>query len=113
MPIQTVFGDIELAADEPLRERRFPLENLFPRRLPDQLTRFARPEFCRLLDRLTIHPPILTETFDPRLLREILRRSEDTLLDQVRFDVVMHKQSLICRGNFWGKRSVPRCALKR
>src|SRR4030095_15651651 len=113
MPVETVFRNVEFAANKPLCEWRFPVENFFPWLLPDQLTRFARPEFCRSLDRLSIHPPILIETFDSRLLCETPRRSKDTLLDQVRFDVVMHKQSLICRGNFWSKRSVPRCALKR
>src|SRR6266404_246877 len=106
MPIQTVFADIEFAAEEPLREWRFPLEDLFPWRLPDQLIRFTRPEFIGLLDRLSIHAPILIETFDPCLLGEILRWFENAFLDQMRFDVVTHEQSLICRGNFWSKRGV-------
>jgi hypothetical protein len=45
MPIETILRDVEFPADEPLRERRLPLENFFPWRAPDQLTRFARPEF--------------------------------------------------------------------
>ena len=50
MPIQAIFRNVEFAANEPLRERRFPFENLFPSCAPHQLTRFARPEFCRLAD---------------------------------------------------------------
>src|ERR1700730_2975823 len=30
MPIQAVFRNVEFASDEPLRERRFPLEHRFP-----------------------------------------------------------------------------------
>ena len=50
MPIQAIFRDVEFASDEPLRERRFPFEHLIPSCAPDQLTRFARPELCRLAD---------------------------------------------------------------
>src|SRR5439155_13628391 len=71
MPIQTVLRDVEFPADEPLRKWRLPLENLFPRRAPDQLARFARPEFCRLPDRFPVHPPILTKTFDSRVFGEV------------------------------------------
>src|SRR5713101_3019805 len=107
MPIETIFRNVEFAAHEPLRERRFPFQNFFPRRAPDQLTRFACPEFSGLVDRLSIHPPILIEVFDPCLLCEILRWFENALLDQMRFDVVVHEQSLICRRDLFGKRSVP------
>src|SRR5438067_1027123 len=106
MPIQTIFRNVEFATDKPLCEWRVPVENFFPRRMPDQLTRFAGPELSGLLDRLSIHPPILIETFDPRLLREILWWFENALLDQMRFDVVVHEQSLICRRDLFGKRSV-------
>src|SRR5882724_3724686 len=71
MPIQTILRDIEFPAHEPLRERRLPLENFFPRRAPDQLARFARPEFCRLPDRFPVHPPILTKTLDSRVFGEV------------------------------------------
>src|SRR4029434_1371522 len=109
MPIQTIFRNIEFAADEPFRERRFPFEDLFPSRAPDQLTSLARPEFCRLPDRFSIHTPILIETFDSCVFREILPWFENALLDQMRLDVVLHEQSLICRRDLFGKRSVYRC----
>src|SRR5438034_11742607 len=48
MPIQAVFRYVEFASDEPLREGRFPFEHRFPFCAPQQFTRFARPEFCRL-----------------------------------------------------------------
>jgi REP element-mobilizing transposase RayT len=112
MPIQTVFRNIEFAADEPLREWRFPVEHFFPRGAPEQLTRFASPEFGGLSNRLSIHSPVLSETFDSRLLREILRCFKNALLDQVRFNVAMHEKSLICRRSFQGKHGA-RCSSER
>src|SRR6266567_5231075 len=106
MSIQTIFRNIDFAADKPLREGRFPFEDFFPSDAPDQLTRFARPEFGRLLDRLSIHASILIEAFDPCLRREIVRWLENALLDQMRFNIVVHEQSLICRRDLFGKRSV-------
>ena len=86
-------------ADRPFREWRLPLNYFFPRRVPDQLMRFACPEFGRPVDRLAIHPPILIETFDPRFFRKIFRRFENALLDQMRLNIVVHEQSLICARN--------------
>src|SRR4029453_17232467 len=106
MPVETVFRDIEFAANKPFRVWRFPVENFFPRPAPDQLACLAPPEFGRLPDRFSIHSPILLETFDSRALREVLGRFQNALLDQVRFDVVVHGQSLICRRNSQSKRSV-------
>src|SRR5437660_3759184 len=80
------------------------MENFLTRGVRIQVTRFAGKEFSGLVDRLSIHPPILIETFDPRLLREMLRWFENALLDQMRFDVVVHEQSLICRRDLFGKR---------
>ena len=101
MSIQTVLGNVKFAADEPLCEGRFPFEDFFPRRAPDQFARFARPKLSRLLDRFPVHPPVLGETFDSRLFREILRRFENALLDQMRLDVVIHEQSLIAEEICW------------
>ena len=70
MPVQTIFGNVQFPAHEPFRERRLPFENLFPRRAPDQLLRFARPELGRLPDRFSIHSPILSQALDPRITAE-------------------------------------------
>ena len=51
MPVQAIFGNVQFPAHEPFRERRLPFEDLLPRRTPDQLLRFARPELGRLADR--------------------------------------------------------------
>ena len=103
MSVQTIFRDIEFAADKPLRQRRFPLENFFPRRAPEKFIRFACPEFVRLLDRFSIHPPVLIQALNTSLLREIFGRFENALLDEMRFDIILHEQSLICRRNFSGQ----------
>src|SRR5438094_9339921 len=108
MPVEAIFRNIEFAAYEPLREWRFPFQNFFPWRPPDQLIRFTCPEFRRLPDRFSIHPPILLEAFDSRRVCKVVRWFENALLDQMRFYVVLHEQSLICRRNLFGKRSVCR-----
>src|SRR5215831_3919365 len=71
VPVQTIFGNVQFAADEPFRERRIPFEHFSPRRAPDQLLRFACPEFRRLPNRLSIHSAILSQTFDPCLAAEV------------------------------------------
>src|SRR5437762_3694560 len=106
MSIKTIFRNIDFTADKPLREGRFPLEDFSPSHAPDQLARLARPKFSWMLDRFPVHPPVLHETLDPCLVREILRRFKNPLLNQVRLDVVVHEQSLICRRNLQGKRAV-------
>src|SRR5260370_4575039 len=103
MSIETIFGNVEFAADEPLREGRFPFEDLFPSGAPDQLARFSSPEFCRLPHRFSIHPSILTQTLDSPLPPVFPRWLENAFLDEMRFDVVVHEQSLICRRSFQGK----------
>src|SRR5215217_2178992 len=71
MTVQAIFRNVEFPTYEPFRERWLPLDNLFPRRSPDQLLRFARPKFGRLPDRFAIHSPILSQTLDSRLTAEI------------------------------------------
>ena len=90
MAVEAILRDVEFPADKPLRERRFPFEHLLPRRLPDQLSRFARPELLRRLDRLAMHPPVMLEAADARFLREGAAGFEDAFLDQVRLDVFFH-----------------------
>src|SRR5437762_14146097 len=95
MSIQTVFRNIDFSANEPFRERRFPFEDALPRRAPDQFSRLACPELRRARERFSMHSPILRETFDSRLFRKLLCRFEDTLLLQMRLDIVVHAELLI------------------
>ena len=97
MAIQAIFGSIEFAADEPLREGRFPFKHFFPRGLPDQLPGLARPELGWLPDRFAIHSPVLSQTLDSGLAAKIGWWLESALFDKVRLDVVVHEQSLIWR----------------
>ena len=96
MSIQTIFGQIKFAADEPFREWHFPFDHFLPLFLPRQFFGFAPPEFVRPADRLAVHPPISIETFDLRPFRKILRWLENALLDQMRLDVIvdLHLASL-------------------
>ena len=50
VPIEAVFRDIELAADEPLCERCFPVQDFFPRLLPAEFARFPGPELVRVAE---------------------------------------------------------------
>src|SRR4030095_10495796 len=111
MPIQTIFRDVQFSANEPFGERCFPFEYLFPSGTPKKLIRFARPEFFRLSNRFAIHPAISIETFDSRFFCKFLRRFENPFLDQMRLDVVLHGQSLICGIPLLGKRAPVATAL--
>ena len=59
VPIETILRDVQFPADKPFRERRLPFQNFLPALLPDELARFARPEFLRAIDRFAIHPAVL------------------------------------------------------
>src|SRR6266513_1963607 len=107
MPVQAIFRNVQFPADEPFRERRFPFEDLLPRRAPGQLLRFAHPELGRLPDRFSIHSPILNQALDPRFTAETRCWLENAFFDQMRFNVVVHEQSLICARTFFGKRGPP------
>src|SRR4029077_2250498 len=107
IPVQAILRNVQLPAHEPFRERRLPFDNLFPWRAPNQLLRFAGPEFGRLSNRFSIHSPILSQALDPSLTAKTRSRLEDAFFDQMRFNVVVHEQSLICRGIFFGKRDPP------
>src|SRR4051794_7139242 len=73
MLIEAVVTDIELAADEPLRERLFPLQRGFEWPKPNQLLlRDLRPEFFRSFDGGVVYLFILGQRFDVRALREVL-----------------------------------------
>src|SRR5438067_6937326 len=105
MPVQTIFRNVQFAADEPFREGRLPFDYFLPRRAPGQFLRFARPELGRLSDRFSIHSPILSQALDPRLAAESRWRLENAFFDQMRFDVVMHGQFLVRGRTFQGKRA--------
>src|SRR5947207_11626504 len=107
MPVQTIFRNVQFAADEPFREGRLPFDYFLPWRAPGQFLRFARPELGRLSDRFSIHSPILSQALDPRLAAEIRCWLENAFFDQMRFNVVVHEQSLICARTFQGKRALP------
>src|SRR5262245_10127496 len=93
MTVQTILRNVQFSADKPFRERRFPFDNLLPRRPPDQFLRFTRPELGRLPDRFSIHSPVLRQALDPRFIAETRCWLENAFFDQMRFNVVVHGQS--------------------
>ena len=63
MSIQAILGDVQFSADEPFGERRFPLQDFFPRRAPNQFARLARPKSCWLCERFSMQPPVMRADF--------------------------------------------------
>src|SRR5690349_993610 len=119
MPIETIFRDVDLAADKPFRERRLPFQDFFPWLLPVEIARFTGPEFFRMSQRFAMHPPVLLEATDPGLLRKITGRFEDAIFLQVRLDVFFHDRSRTLAALFacstqswlwqWGERRSEEC----
>ena len=81
--VDAVVGDIELAADEPLRERQVPLERLVERLDPgDPLARELRPEGLEVALGLLVDAGV-----DVRLCDELGRRRELALLGEQGLDL--------------------------
>src|SRR5439155_2271789 len=74
--IQAVLRDVQLAADEPLRVRRLPLEHLRERLPPEQGLRLLRPETLEIALRALVDARVL----HVRLRRERGRRREAAVL---------------------------------
>ena len=90
VPVDAVVGDVELAADEPLRERRVrPVQHLVPLGVPVERFGALRPEglvvLGLLVDRIVR---------DDRLLLEALRRSERLLVQQL-LELVLERRHAI------------------
>ena len=87
MPVEAVVGDVELAADEPLRERRLPVEHLLPGLEPgDVLARHLGPESLRVA-RAECAERLRLLCGPVGALGEFRGRFEDTLLAQQRLEV--------------------------
>jgi hypothetical protein len=76
VPVEAVVGHVELAADEPARERRLPLEHRVPLPEPVQSLGPGRPEGLAIPSSL----PVGRVVSDGRRLPEILRRLVASLL---------------------------------
>jgi hypothetical protein len=70
VPIEAVLGEIDLAAQEPLGEGRFPFENGVPLLLPGQGLGLLGPEAIGIADASRVHLAILLEVLDVRLVRK-------------------------------------------
>ena len=111
MTVQAVFREIQLTANKPFCKGCFPIEHFLPRLMPNEFPGFTRPKSVGASNRFAIHFSVLREGFDPRAFGELAGRLEDALLDQVRFDVLVHSNFLISLAHAGGKRREE--ALKR
>src|SRR5262249_17785435 len=113
MTVHAILRNVQFPAHEPFCEWGFPFEDLLPRRAPDQFLRFAHPELGGLPNRFSIHSPVLSQVLDPGFTAETWCWLEDAFFDQMRFNVVVHGQSLICARTFQGKRASLRPPVRR
>src|SRR5262249_19646399 len=84
--IETVVGDVQRAADEPLRERRLPVEHALPARAPAQLSGHVGPESFWIVERAAVQRVVGCTARNARSGGERRRRSEHALLTQHRLD---------------------------
>ena len=82
MTVEAVFAHVELATDEPLRVRAFPVEHLLEGLAPGEFLRFAAEELVRALDRLVIHLLVLRHRADAGLFGKLRTRLEHTIFDE-------------------------------
>src|SRR5689334_6049650 len=103
MTVQAVFREIQLSANKPLCKGRFPIEHFLPRLMPNEFPGFTCPKSVGAANRFAIHFSVVREGFNPSVFGELTGRLEDTLLDQVRFDVLVHSNFLISLARTRGK----------
>ena len=87
MPIETVVGNIELAANKPLRVRRLPLQNRVALFEPIKFFSHPRPKLFRIGARFSAQRFKLFHRFDVRSFGETPRWREYALLVKHRFDI--------------------------
>ena len=85
--IETVVGEIDLSADEPLGPRAIPLENAIPLLEPVQFAGEARPECVGIVDGLLVEALVFFQTFYVCVAAELRGRLEFALLLQDGIDV--------------------------
>ena len=80
VPVETIDADVQLAADEPARVRRFPVEDFRPRLRPLELGSKSGPERLGIRRRASVDGFVV----DARALTKVLRRRDDArFLEQV------------------------------
>src|SRR5580704_1543510 len=78
--VEAVIGEIDLAADEPLRPREIPVENFVPLFEPMQLAGDAAPEFVGFGDRFLVEVFVFLAALNMGTAAEFGGRLEATLL---------------------------------
>jgi len=80
--VETVVGQVDLAADKPFGPRAIPFENFVPRLEPVQLVGDAAPEFVGVVDRFFVNAFVLGEALHLSVSAEFCGRLEAALLLQ-------------------------------
>jgi hypothetical protein len=99
MAVEAVLRDVEFSAHEPFRVRFFPIEDLFPFRLPLQFGGFASEKLLRLVDALFPELAILFHRADAGFLGKLPAGLEDAFLDEMGLDVLAHGRA----GEKWAR----------
>jgi len=90
--VETIFAGIQFAAHKPLGKGFFPVENLGPFFLPQELGGFAGPEFLRVFQRGFVEFFVIRKALDNGFLGKVLGGFEDALFVQVGFDFLAHRE---------------------
>ncbi len=83
VPVEAVVGDVELAADEPLRMRQLPFEHLRVGLEPVEHLGLLAPEALRIERGVFVHFAIFFERFYVGALAEFFRRRDRLLIENV------------------------------
>src|SRR5262249_50042803 len=87
MTVKAIVGSVERTAQEPFRERKFPLQNFFEWLEPIEVAGALRPEALGIVGGPFAQRFVLGEAFDPRLGRELGGRLELAYLGKDRIDL--------------------------
>ena len=88
--VDAILRDIDCPTVEPAGERGFPLQDGFPLAAPSELGCFLGPEFLRILDRCGVQAFVVRHALEARFFAEFARGFDDSLFDEVGFDVLAH-----------------------
>ncbi len=97
VPVQAALAHVERAAEEELGLWQCPVDELRPRRAPNELARLFTPEHVRLFERLAVHRRVRVVRRDACLVHERMARMESALFFESRLDVIGHGRKATMR----------------
>src|SRR5207245_2099077 len=87
MPVKAIVTDVDLPADEPLRERLVPIQYFVPRLEPEQLLGLLRPKTFRIILGALPELFVFGQAFDVSTAGELRRRRKEALFFEHTGDV--------------------------